>query len=116
MMVDYNPAHQGASQIVRLAKPVAVVMACGYWCVEGKVVVCLLFYVLASFKVISGRIPTCDSAHSWRLYSAASLGHQVAGTMTFYITQSHYPNTELTSHCLIRIMPKTKLGSDKCRF
>ena len=29
--------------------------------------VCLLFYVLATSKVISGQVPTCDSAHSWRL-------------------------------------------------
>ncbi len=27
----------------------------------------LLFYVLATSKVTSGRVPTCDSAHSWRL-------------------------------------------------
>ena len=24
-----------------------------------------IFYVLATFKVISGQVPTCDSAHSW---------------------------------------------------
>ena len=35
----------------------------------------LLFYVLATSKVISVWGPTCDSALSWRLYSA-SLGHQ----------------------------------------
>ena len=29
--------------------------------------VCLLFAVLATSKVISGRVPTCDNAHSWRL-------------------------------------------------
>ena len=32
----------------------------------------LEFYVLA----ISGKVPTCDSAHSWRLYRAAPLGYQ----------------------------------------
>ena len=26
---------------------------------------CLLFYVLATYKVISGQVPTCDSVHSW---------------------------------------------------
>ena len=31
----------------------------------GHLIVCLLFYVLARSKVISGRAPTCDSAHSW---------------------------------------------------
>ena len=28
------------------------------------------FDVLATSKVISGRAPTCDSVHSWQLYSA----------------------------------------------
>ena len=28
------------------------------------------------------RVRTCDGAHSWRLYSAASLGHQAADTMS----------------------------------
>ena len=44
----------------------------------------LLFYVLATSKVISGWVPPCDNAHSWQLYSAASLGHQAAGTITCY--------------------------------
>ena len=43
---------------------------------------CLLFCVLATSKVISGRVPTCDNAHSWRLYSAAQLGNQAVSTMT----------------------------------
>ena len=30
----------------------------------------LLFYVLATSKMISGQAPTCDSVHSCRLYSA----------------------------------------------
>ena len=40
---------------------------------DGRVrlFVCLLFYVLATSKVISGGVSTCDSAHSWRLSSAA---------------------------------------------
>ena len=37
------------------------------------------FGVLATSKVISGRVPSCDSAHSWRLYSAAPLGNQWRG-------------------------------------
>ena len=36
----------------------------------------LLFYVLATSKVIPWWVTTCDSAHSWLHYSAASLGHQ----------------------------------------
>ena len=75
--------------------------------------VSLLFYVLATPKVIiSGRGPTCESMHSWRLYSAASLGHQAACTMTCHPTRSHYPETEPTS----LIMPRARLGSDKYQF
>ena len=35
-------------------------------CYTGELCVCLLeFYVLATSMVISGRVPSCDSAHSW---------------------------------------------------
>ena len=58
---------------------------------------------------------TSDSAHSWRLYNAASLEHQA--TMTCYpaiaILLSHYPDTEWTSPCPILIMPSARLGSEK---
>ena len=69
----------------------------------------LLFYLLATFKVISGRVPTFDSEYSWLLYSAPSLGHQAAGTMTScYPTQSHYLHMEPTSPFPILIMPITR--------
>ena len=55
------------------------------------------FHVLATFKVISGQVPTCDNAHSWWLYSIAPLGVRAASTMPWYITQSHYYGTEPTS-------------------
>ena len=42
----------------------------------------LLFYCLTTSKIISGRLPTCDSAYSLRLYNAASLGNQAVSTMT----------------------------------
>ena len=67
-------------------------------------------------KVLSGRVPTCHCAHSWQLYSAASLGHQAASTMTCYLTQLHYPDTESTSPFPIIIMLSTRLGSDKYQF
>ena len=39
---------------------------------------------------------TCDSAHTWQLYSAASLGHQATSTISLFwhwANQSlHYPN------------------------
>ena len=63
-------------------------------------IVCLLmFYVLATSKVISGSVPTCDSAYSWWIYSVTSLGYQAASTMICYLTQSHYPGTEPRSPC-----------------
>ena len=64
----------------------------------------LLFYVLATFKVMSGRELTCDSAHSWRLWSTAPLGDQTMSPLIWYPTQSHFPNTEPTSSCPILIM------------
>ena len=39
--------------------------------------------------------------------------NQDAGTLTLYPTQSHYPNTDLTSSCLILLMPSAKLRRDK---
>ena len=56
-------------------------------------------------------VPTCDSEHSWRLHSAASPEHQSAGTMSCYLTWSHYPDTEPTSPYPILIMSSTRLGS-----
>ena len=76
----------------------------------------LVFYVLATSKVILGRIPKSDSVHSLWLYSAASLGDQGASIMTYYVTQSHFPGTEPTSPCPILIMPSAWLGSDKHTF
>ena len=47
----------------------------------------LLFYILAIRKVISGRVPTCDSAHSWWIYNVAPLANHVTSTTTWYSTQ-----------------------------
>ena len=67
-------------------------------------------------SLVGGRVPTCDSAHSWLLDSAASLEHEAAGIMTYYPTQSHYPDTERTSPCPILIMLSARLVSDKYQF
>ena len=64
-------------------------------------------------RVISRRVPTCDSVLSWRCYSAATLGDQVSDTITLYRTQSPYPYTEQTSLCPILKVPSAWLGSDK---
>ena len=72
--------------------------------------------ILATSKVISQRVVTCRSVHSWWLYSAALLGNQATSTMTKYPTQSHYPDTVLTSPCPVLIMPKARLESDEFQF
>ena len=43
-----------------------------------------LFYILATSKIISVPVPTCSSAPSRQLYSAARLGDQATSTMTWY--------------------------------
>ena len=51
------------------------------------------------------------------LYSAASLGHQAASTMTCYPTHSYYHDIEPpTSHCPIPIMLSARLGNNKYQF
>ena len=47
--------------------------------------VCLLFYFLATSHHI-GTGTTCNSAHSWQLNSAATLGNQATSAMTWYLT------------------------------
>ena len=79
----------------------------------------ILIYVLvilATPKVISGRVPTFNSPHTWWLYSAAPLGNQTTNTVTWYPIQSNYPDTESTSPCHIQIMPSAWLGSDRYHF
>ena len=48
----------------------------------------VFFCILATSKVISGWMSTCDSAHSWPLYSVAPLGIQAINTMTSVIMTS----------------------------
>ena len=57
------------------------------------------FYDLATSKAISGRVPTCDDADSFSLFSAAPQGNQATSTITQYPTQSHYPDTDITNPC-----------------
>ena len=84
--------------------------------VVGQAHLFVVVYILATSKVTAGWVQTCDNAHSWYFCSAASLGCQAASTMTCYLMQSHYPDTEPTSPCPILIMPSTWLGSDKYQF
>ena len=56
----------------------------------------LQFYILATSKVISGQVPTCDSVVLMR--------DQAARTRTWYPTQSHDPVTEPISYCPTLLM------------
>ena len=67
----------------------------------------LEFYILATSKVISGSVPTCDIAQSWWLYNAGPLGIQAACTM--YV--SHIILT-LSQPVLVLLMLSARLGSD----
>ena len=49
----------------------------------GCLLVCLLFYVRATSKVMSGRVPTCDSTPVMvDIYNAAVQGNEATSTMT----------------------------------
>ena len=76
----------------------------------------LLFYALATSKVKSWRVLTCDSAPLWWLYSAAPLGDQVTSNMTWYSKLSHYPDIQPTSPSSIPITLITWLWGSKCQF
>ena len=52
-------------------------------------------YTLGTSQGTSRQVPTCDSAHSRRIYNAAPLGNQAADTMIRYPTQSHDRDTQL---------------------
>ena len=64
---------------------------------------------------MSGWVPICVTVHPMATlyYGAAPLGVQAVDTMTQYRTQSYYPGTEITSHCVILDMPSARLDSDK---
>ena len=50
--------------------------------IEGGLrLACLLFNILATSKVMSERVPTCDRSRSWQFRSHAPLGNQATNTM-----------------------------------
>ena len=69
----------------------------------------MLFHVLTTSKIISGRVPTCDviMLPHWKTRPTAPRPG---------IPPSHYPDNESTSHCPILIMTSTWLGSNKYQF
>ena len=77
----------------------------------------LEFHVVATSKDINtGWVPICDSAHSWWFYSTAPPGNLGTSTLVWYLVQSHYPDTELTSPHPVLLMSSAKLRGDKYQF
>ena len=74
------------------------------------------FYILATSKVISRQVLTCDCAHSWQLCSATQLGNQAISTMTYYPTRLHCPGTKRTSPWSVPLMLSTRLGINMYHF
>ena len=62
------------------------------------------FYILATSRVTSGQVPTCNSTHSQLLYSAPLLGSEASRAIVWLPTQTHYPNTEISSPCPIPVI------------
>ena len=86
-------------------------------CILVKKVGWLLeFYILEMFMVISRRVATCDSACSWWLYSAASLGNQAPYIMIQISHLFKYPDTELTGPCPRLLILSAWLESDRYRI
>ena len=76
------------------------------------------FYILSTSKVITGQVtPIYGNAYSYRLYSAALMGDQATGTMTWCaIHSSPYSSTKLTSLLPILVLLSDRLGSKKYHF
>ena len=83
-----------------------------YWnVIETSRIWWSFMYIVETSRVISRWVLVCDSAHSWRLYSAVPLGDQAVSTRIQYPTLWDYSDAELSSAC--SVLPSTGLGSDK---
>ena len=76
--------------------------------------VCLCIVALHPSNIwgISARVATWDGLHSWRLYSAALMGHHTASTIIYYPTESLYTDIEPTRY----IMLSARIGGGKYQF
>ena len=70
------------------------------------------FYILATSKVISGWVLTVVAVHTHGDLVTAPLGDQATSTMTWYLTQSHYPDIVPTSACPILLIMSAWLEGD----
>ena len=57
----------------------------------------LEYCILATLKVISGWVATCDNVRSCWAYRSVQLGNQAPATMPWYTTLWNYPDSELTN-------------------
>ena len=73
----------------------------------------MLFYILTTTKVISGRVPTMTVHTHGDFHNVAPYGNQAASSITQNPTQFHYPDTVLINPCAILAMLSAMLGSDK---
>ena len=65
---------------------------------------------------VTGIHTPCPQGHLHSTLFWAISPTSATGSMIRYPTQSHYPDTELTSHCPKIVMPDTGLGRDDNRF
>ena len=67
------------------------------------------FYIPTTFMVISGWLLTCDSSHSWQLYSAAPLHHQYIAELTSLCHELPVGN-DVIAMCLLCPLSQPCLG------
>ena len=91
-------------------------LSASVWRSEDWLVGCWRFCILATSKVISRMVQTCDSAHSWLHYKTIRLGNQAAGMMIWFSSNFHYLHTHWTSLGPIILMPSTWLVGNKFPF
>ena len=74
---------------------------CNIHICPSYIYICRYIYICIYIYIY---IPTSDSTHLWRCHSAAQPGDHTASIMTWYPTQTHYPDSEWTSPFLTLIM------------
>ena len=94
----HSPSLVTTLSFINLSIKNTCVNNCQFLCLEGRPVLWLEVYVLATSNIILGWVLTCSSVHSWWPYSAIPLRNQAASTMTWYPTQSHYLATQSLPH------------------
>ena len=81
---------------------------------ERRIFLAFVVLLLATLKVISEQVPTCDRAQV--MFAFVLLPHWETRMSATWHDIPHYPVTEPTSPCPIPIMLSTWLGSDKYQY